>query len=197
MKQGAVYENPVTGERMEVLERTEERLLIDFLIAPGGAVPLEHIHPGSSEGFRVLRGRLMLSIDGRVSTAGPGDHHVVPSGVSHAWWNSGETEAHLELEVRPPGRFGAVISTMFQLARDGETDAAGKPSLLQLALMANELRDTARPSSPPLPVQRVIFGVLAPIARLRGLRPLRDYRHDTPAEHARVVPALDRMVGVA
>jgi hypothetical protein len=42
------------------------------------------------------------------------------------------------------------------------------PHLLQLALTAREFSDVIVFRSPPLAVQRVLFGALAPIARWRG-----------------------------
>ena len=188
MRVGEVYENPVTGERMEVLEAAQERLVLDFRVAPGGAVPIEHVHPAMTEAFTVHEGELTFRVRGRVRTAGPGDGETVPAGVPHAWWNAGEREARLTLEVSPPGRFGLVIGTMFQLARDGETDASGRPSPLQLALLAREVRDVVHVARPPLPVQRVAFALLAPVARMRGLRPLREYRHArAPVAHPAAV----------
>ena len=44
------------------------------------------------------------------------------------------------------------------------------PDPLQLALSAQEFSDVVVFRSPPLAIQRVIFGVLAPIARRRGYR---------------------------
>jgi hypothetical protein len=44
------------------------------------------------------------------------------------------------------------------------------PYLLQLALSAREFSDVIVFRSPPLAVQQVIFGGLAPVARLRGYR---------------------------
>jgi hypothetical protein len=44
------------------------------------------------------------------------------------------------------------------------------PNLLQLALVAREFSDVIVFRSPPLVVQRALFGVLAPIARWCGYR---------------------------
>ena len=52
----------------------------------------------------------------------------------------------------------------------GHTDGKGMPHPLQLALTAREFSDVIVFRSPPLAVQRTIFGVLAPIARWRGYR---------------------------
>lgn len=177
MRQGEVYENPVTKERMEVLAASADRLEIDFRVGPGGAVPLEHMHPGFSEAFTVRSGQITLRLDGKERVANPGERHVVEPGVRHAWWNAGDEEVRILGEIVPPGRFGEMIGTMFQLARDGETDELGRPGLLQIALTAREFEDTVRITKPPMAVQRVLFALLAPIARLRGKQAIRPYRH--------------------
>jgi hypothetical protein len=44
------------------------------------------------------------------------------------------------------------------------------PHLLQQAVTTMEFRDVLRFTSPAWPVQRLLFGVLAPVARLAGYR---------------------------
>ena len=63
-----------------------------------------------------------------------------------------------------------MIETMFGLARLGNTNAKGMPDPLQLALTAREFSDVIVFRKPPGPLQRAVFGVLAPIARWRGYR---------------------------
>ena len=63
-----------------------------------------------------------------------------------------------------------MIETFFGLARLGHTDGKGMPSPLQRALTSREFSDVIVFRSPPLVVQRAIFGALAPIARWRGYR---------------------------
>ncbi len=59
---GEVFENPITGERGVVRVAPNESngylLVSDLYLRPGGAVTGEHIHPGFSEAFTVVRGRL-------------------------------------------------------------------------------------------------------------------------------------------
>jgi hypothetical protein len=68
------------------------------------------------------------------------------------------------------GEFGHMIETLFGVARLGHTDSQGMPNLLQLALVASEFNDVIVFRSPPLLVQRTLFGALAPIGRWRGYR---------------------------
>jgi hypothetical protein len=63
-----------------------------------------------------------------------------------------------------------MILNLFGLAQDGKTNARGLPNLLQLALLVREFRYVIRFTRPPQVVQAVLFGVLAPLARLLGYR---------------------------
>lgn len=174
LKRGEVYENPVTGERVVIRVGTHEtggeRLVADIYARPGAAVAGEHVHPSIDERFTVLRGKVGFCIDGREAIAKPGHEIHVPAGVVHDWWNAGDEEAHIVVEVQPAARFEAMILNLFGLAQDGKTDKKGMPFLLQLALLAREFEDVVQFTSIPRPVQRVLFALLAPIARLRGYR---------------------------
>jgi hypothetical protein len=88
--------------------------------------------------------------------------------VSHDWWNAGQEEAHVVVEVSPAERVEEMITNLFGLARDGKTNQKGMPNLLQAALFAGEFEDVLYFTSPPRAVQKVLFGVLAPIAWALG-----------------------------
>ncbi|HWM92216.1 MAG TPA: cupin domain-containing protein [Thermoanaerobaculia bacterium] len=174
VRRGEVYENPVTGERVVIRLGTQEtggeRLIADIYARPGAAVPGEHVHPSVDETFTILKGRVGFSIDGRKSIAEAGQTLHVPRGVVHGWWNAGDGEAHIVVEVTPGARFVKMVLNLFGLAQDGRTDKKGMPDLLQLALLTREFGDVIRFTWPPRPVQRALFGFLAPVARLRGYR---------------------------
>jgi quercetin dioxygenase-like cupin family protein len=174
LRRGEIYDNPVTGQRAIIRVGTEEtdggRLVIDMQARPGAASVGEHVHPSIDERFTVLRGRVGFSLDGRRSVAEPGQSVHIPPGVAHDWWNAGDEEARLLVEIQPAARFEALIRNLFGLAQDGRTDARGMPSLLQRALLAREFADVTRFTKPHRLVQAVLFGLLAPIARLRGYR---------------------------
>jgi quercetin dioxygenase-like cupin family protein len=173
-KVGDVIENPVTGERAVVRIGTDETggelIVVDLYIRPAGAVMGEHLHPAIEERFTVLRGRVGFRLSGRESTAEPGVRLVVPARVPHDWWNAGPDEALVRVEVRPAARFEAMILNGFGLAQDGKVDRRGMPNLLQLAVFAREFDDVIRFTRPPRFVQRILFGLLSPLARLLGHR---------------------------
>lgn len=83
--------------------------------------------------------------------------------------NHSGQEAHWIQEFRPALRSAAFFAYLFALAERGQLDDRGMPSLLELAVSAPAFADEIRVTTPPWPVQRALFTVLAPLARWRGL----------------------------
>jgi hypothetical protein len=108
--------------------------------------------------------------DGQTSVLHQGQTAVIDAGVWHDWWNAGDRDARVRVEVTPGDRFGHMVETFFGLARLGHTDTKGMPHPLQLALTAREFSDIVVFRSPPPSVQRAVFGALAPLARYLGYR---------------------------
>jgi quercetin dioxygenase-like cupin family protein len=195
---GDVNENPITGERVVVRVGTEDSggdlLAIDGYVKPGGAVTGEHVHPSIDEDFTVLRGRVGFRIDGRESIAYPGDRLHVPAGTAHDWWNAGDEEAHVRVEIRPGARFEEMAINLFGLAQDGKTNSKGMPNLLQAAIFAREFSDVLYFTTPPLWVQRLLFGPLARLAGLLGYRgSYPEYLQRGPSERVEVEPLTSRV----
>lgn len=136
----------------------------------GARVMGEHRHPALVEQFTVLEGELTVMRDGQTSILRRGETAAIEPGVWHDWWNAGDRDARVRVEVTPGERFLYMIETFFGLARLGHTDGKGKPYPLQLALTAREFSDVLVFRSPPLAVQRALFGALGLVARWRGYR---------------------------
>jgi mannose-6-phosphate isomerase-like protein (cupin superfamily) len=173
---GHVFENPTTGERAVVLsdpaERPDRALVGHLRVAVGGRVAAPHTHPVAMERFRVLAGRVGFVIGDQERILGPGEQAEVPAGVLHDWWQVGDEEAEVIVDMAPGDRFTDMLTTMFGLLRDGQVDRHGLPRLLQLAVTADEYRDAMVFASPPPWFQRLLFGSLAPIGRAMGRRPM-------------------------
>jgi quercetin dioxygenase-like cupin family protein len=187
-KAGDIIVNPVTGERIVFLQTAKETggelVQGDLVVKPGGFVAAEHVHPHQEERFTVHSGILRLRSRGEDRDLRGGEEATVPAGTPHVWWNAGEDELRVRVELRPAGRFEGFVTSFFALAQAGNTDAKGMPNLLQLAVIAREYRDVIYPTKPPRPLQTVLFGILAPVGRMLG------YRADVP-----YVEAKDRVTG--
>ena len=181
MRAGEIYENRVQGDRVVVREGSEdtggERLVADLYIQPGGAVAGKHVHSYITERFEVIAGTVRFHVDGRDEVASPGQQVEVLPGVVHDWWNVGEEEAHVLVDIRPAERFELMIQNLYGLANDGKSNARGVPKLLPLALFAREFRREGEFIRPPRIIQHLLFGALAPLARARGYKAINpEYR---------------------
>jgi quercetin dioxygenase-like cupin family protein len=169
-----MWENPVTLERAVIVDlpwlNDEGRAVADLTALPGARVVGEHLHPALHESFSVREGELTVLRDGQRSMLRAGERVHIEPGVWHDWWNEGDVDAIVRVEITPGERFAHMIETLFGLAREGHVTKRGMPNPLQLALFATEFSDVAVFRKPPAAVQRVLFGALAPIARRRGYR---------------------------
>ncbi len=171
---GEVWVNPVTKERAVVLElpwlNDEGRAVAELTALPGARVAGEHMHPALLESFSVQEGELTVVRDGQKSVLRAGERAEIEPGVWHDWWNEGDADAIVRVEITPGERFVHMIETLYGLAREGHLNKRGMPHPLQLALFATEFSDVIVFRRPPAAVQRVVFGALTPIARRRGYR---------------------------
>lgn len=187
-KAGDVFENPVTGEygyiRLGSDETGGKLMVADLRVRPGGAVLGVHMHPTLDERFTVLQGTIGYMLGGKQGTLGPGDSAELPRGVFHDWWNAGDDEARVIVEVRPGLRFEQMALTLFGLAHEGKTNAKGVPNPLQMAVIGQEFSDVLVMASPPPAVQRAVFAILAPLGRALGYKAI--YPHHLEHQVARV-----------
>lgn len=193
MRAGEIYENRIQGDRAVVREGSEDtngkRLVVDLYVRPGGAVAGKHVHSYITERFEVRAGTVRFHLDGRDEIARPGQNVEVPPGVVHDWWNIGEDEAHVIVDIRPAERFELMIQNLYGLANDGKADERGVPNLLPLALFAREFRREGEFIRPPRIIQRLLFGALAPLARARGYKAINpEYAGPTGKAAARHEP---------
>jgi len=157
---GDVYENTVTGERGVAPRGNEDddgqSALVHLIVQPHGQLPASIFTRGSGRGSGSSpagSGRAWTGVE-RTLTAG-GEAVAVP-GTWHDFWNPGEVDAHVLLELSPlDPRFEQMIGTMYGLANAGKTNAKGMPDLLQLAMTGREFQDVAQYARPPRAVQRV------------------------------------------
>jgi quercetin dioxygenase-like cupin family protein len=181
-RSGDTIENPVTRERLTFLatrrETGGELLRFEHIFAPGGFVPAAHLHPQQEERFEVISGSPRFRIGEEEQAARPGETLVVPPGVPHTWWNAGEDETRVIVEVRPALRTELIFETHYGLARDGKLNRKALPNPLSTAVLAQEFEDEVRVapqkdillSRLPAPVIEILIAVLAPLGRLLGYR---------------------------
>jgi quercetin dioxygenase-like cupin family protein len=172
IKAGDTLVNEVTGEAITFVETSAETngayTLIEVVVAPGGGVPMAHVHPNQSETFEVIEGHLSMKAGRDKLVARPGDVVTVAPGQVHKFWNDRDYPVHFRCTVAPALGFERFIETMFGLAADGKTNKKGMPSPLRLAVIANHHFDTVQLPFPPAALQKVGLVLGAPLGRLLG-----------------------------
>jgi mannose-6-phosphate isomerase-like protein (cupin superfamily) len=165
--------NPLTGYTLTFLEATDELFRFRELALPSTYGPALHVHPFQEERFEVIRGSVEFVMGSQKITCHSGESVVVPAGTAHTFKNAGDGESEMFGEYRPglPEHSRRFFEVYFALARAGLTDAKGLPSIWQIAVEMPTMSDHVRLASPPWAVQRVVLGLLRPIAWLMGYRP--------------------------
>lgn len=162
------------GERL-VIEKggrdtNGELLEMKATYNPNSDLPPLHYHPFQEEQFEVLRGRFRVIAGEREAVYEPGDRFTIPANTPHGMQNIADEEGQVLWQVRPARKTEDLLTTLWGLGADGKTGADGVPNLLQLAVLFQAYSDEIRLAKPPFFVQRLLFGLLAPIGRLSGYR---------------------------
>jgi quercetin dioxygenase-like cupin family protein len=175
IRAGDTLANPITGETIHFVETAAdtngEYTLIEVSVAPGGGVPMAHVHPLQSETFEVLEGELSLKAGRDRLVAGPGDVVTVAPGQVHRFWNEGDSVARFRCTVAPALEFERFIETMFALAADGKLSKRGLPNPIRLATIANAHFADSRAPYVPAWLQKAGLAAGAALGRLLGYEP--------------------------
>ena len=170
-KAGDIIDNPVTGERIIVLQSGQETAgklyAFELSMRPHGFVNAEHIHPKQEEAFEVTRGTIRFRINGQEMDSSTGQTVVIPAGTRHILWNASDEEASMTVWLRPALKTETAFETLFGLARDGKTNKRGLPNIFQTAVLLADYPETK--VLLPSPVQ-ILLNLLTPLARWFGYR---------------------------
>jgi quercetin dioxygenase-like cupin family protein len=166
-----MIEDPVLRQRLSFRRPSEDVLVVDIWIDPGGGVT-PHVHPAMEERFTVVEGRASFLSGRKWRTAGAGETVVVPPGVRHAYRNKGDAPAHVVCEARPPSSLQEFLEEIAALGRQRAFTRSGLPrtprGLVRAAAVLNKHREMATlgfPPMPPAPLQRVLLPALARLGR--------------------------------
>ncbi|WP_342725150.1 cupin domain-containing protein [Bradyrhizobium sp. B097] len=138
----------------------------------GGGNALVHVHPGADEHFLVRKGRIKVVISGKEQSIGPGERAVVPRGQPHFFANAGEEPAEFTVEFTPAQQHLRFFANFASIAakRTHWFSKQGDPHFLLIALLLHTYRNHLYLAGPPILLQKILFRILAPLARLKGYR---------------------------
>lgn len=164
-----VIENPLTGERLRFLRRSEGTVWVELTFPAGGVPVPEHRHPGW-ERFEVREGVLDLTVAGEVHRLYPGEEHTVTTEF-HYPANTGDLDAVVVVSASPGEPAERGLRGAFGMARDGLIDADGRPrDILAMALLTEGGR--YQPAGMPRALWVPLMTVLGWVAAVVGKRRL-------------------------
>jgi quercetin dioxygenase-like cupin family protein len=160
--------NSVTFEETAASTDGARAVILHRICTPGKQVP-EHQHVYQSETFEVIEGTLTVYSNGRTKTLAVGEKITFAPGTVHNHWNAGKETLVYRHTTEPALDFEYLIENLMGLSQDLKI-RNGKVSLLQALVAQRYMESKAFLAFPPVPVQKGLAFLLAPIARLLGYR---------------------------
>ncbi len=162
-------ENRHTGEilRMRRMRDADGRMIltIDGTLPPHRNGPPPHVHFHEREEGSVKSGTLGARIGKRTMVVPTGEAVVLPAGVVHSWWNSGEDLLEFNGRVVPVVDLDRFLQAVFAVVN---ASATGRPSIFYMAHVAWRHRHSQSLALPPQIVQRIVFPLILFVGSLLG-----------------------------
>ncbi len=169
-----VVTNPITGQSIKFIQtsRDTQGLLLEMesTYQPHSTEPMSHFHPHQGEHFKVLSGSICVRLNGELRVLNAGDTLEIPPKQVHSMWNQSEEKAVVNWQVQPALDTEYFLEMGMGLAQAGKVKADGMPNLLQSIVLVNSFKQVYRLAKPGPMVQKIVFSILAPLARLMGYR---------------------------
>ena len=169
--------HPATGERITFDEEaSDDGRPVREEWRPANRDPPPHHHPDAEERFVVREGTLAVRVEGDEVRLGADGAVTLPPRTPHVSYTGGEP-ARFGREVAPPGRWRELLTERVASAHAGG-DLGAVGGLPRTALRLRTCPGVVVPERPPRPVQRVLFPVLAGVARATGRTAHHPYPRD-------------------
>lgn len=172
---GETIRCPPAGQELRFLETADEtdgehvRVAIRLAVDSTRDHAVKHVHPHQEETLTVQRGEMGIDENGERAVLEPGERVTFEPGDAHAFWNAGDEELEIEVELRPAMRTDLFMRFAFGLSQVGKTTRSGIPlNPLRLGLLMDEFDGHLYLAGVPIPIQRLGARILGPLARRCG-----------------------------
>ncbi len=169
---GDTFRSP-RGTVVEVLAYGPDRIAIRRTLAPGTGRTAPHRHlEEASERFTLLEGEAIGSVDKQDRRLRAGDVMEVPRGAVHVHPHTAKDQtATVEHVIEPCPDFPLVyFPSWLRWLAAGRVDDQDEPTFLGIMSVIDTAKGDSWVAGPPIPVQKALAKVLAPVADRRGSR---------------------------
>ena len=158
-----------TGEEITFLglvrDGAVDRLEIENRVTPGAGPPM-HVHYLQEETLTVVSGRMAYQVEGQEPVfAEAGATASFAPGVSHRFWNAGDTELLCRGYAKPPLNLEYFLTQLYASTAES---GRGRPNMQDVAFLLTRYRSEFGMSAIPALVQRVLFPIQRLLGRLSG-----------------------------
>lgn len=173
---GKILANQVTGQQIEFIQTSRDtdgdHLEMISTYDKPSLPPVPHYHPYQEEWFIVLEGELTVMINKATFRLVKGDRIHIPADTPHAMWNAHPGRTRVSWKVSPALDTEYMLEMAAGLANDNKLNDKGMPDKLQLVVMANHFANVYRLTRPSYLLQKALFTLITPLARLKGYKPV-------------------------
>ena len=181
--EGFVFKSELEGFTQRIVKREAGLLWVELTFDPHAEGPPAHVHTSFPERFHVAEGSISLLIDGEVVVVEVGEEGFVPSHTIHKPYNPNNVPAvvagPLTRDYALPDEFGVFLTQAYGFFDESPKNSRPPRALFQMSRFSP--RYDSWLGGPPIGLQRALFWVLGPVARILGYRSY--YPRFAPKEH--------------
>jgi quercetin dioxygenase-like cupin family protein len=170
--EGYVFVSKSEGFRQKILKRENGLFWLELVLEPHAAGPPEHIHTTFPENFIVAEGTLSLIVNGEKKRLRAGESFLVPPDTPHKPFNETDSPVVVKGPLTPeygiPERFSIFLTQAYGFFDEAESNNRPPKALLQMSRFSPKYDSWL--AGPPVFLQKALFFVIGPTARLLGYR---------------------------
>ena len=148
----------------------------NFVEPGGGPINIPHVHLHNREIFHVIDGEMRFVIDGEERVVRAGDEVVAEPGSVHAFQNPSNSPTYMISRFEPAedgpweelARAGLLLDSQF--VQIGRVGGMGAVSPIQMMVFGSRFKTVGNLAGPPIWLQKTAAFLVAPTARLFGIR---------------------------
>jgi len=178
---GTIVTNPAIRSkfvyRETFIETAGRTFEWDNFVQPGGGpIDIPHVHSQDREVFRIVDGEIRFIVDGEEHLARAGEEIVAEPGSAHAFQNTSDSPAYMISRFEPTedgpweelARAGLLLDSQF--VQIGRVGGMGGASTIQMMVFTSRFTTVGNLAGPPIWLQKAAAFLVAPTARLFGIR---------------------------
>ena len=171
-REGLVFFSKSEGFRQTILKREGGLAWLELVLEPRAPGPPEHIHTSFPENFIVVEGTLSLLVNGEKKILRAGESLLVTPGTPHKPFNETDSRVVIRGPLTPeygiPDRFTVFLTQAYGFFDESESNNRPPKALLQMSRFSP--RYDVWLASAPVALQKAVFFIIGPTARLFGYR---------------------------